>query len=87
MMGIFEGSSKALCFVVEMRKSVVEEMEAVKTVTSSVINTKVETLDEPSAYILVAPNDPSRYLIVPTGHNDPLKSAAVRDCLCCNQYF
>lgn len=69
MMGIFSRSSKALCFVVDMKRTVGEEMEAVKTLTSSVIDGKVKTLEEPSAYVLVSLGDPSRYLIVPFGHN------------------
>ncbi|KAF1378470.1 hypothetical protein PFLUV_G00190880 [Perca fluviatilis] len=58
MMGIFKGSSKALCFVIDTTKSMSDDIEAVKTVTSSIINSEVGTENEPSVYILVPFNDP-----------------------------
>ncbi|XP_029375800.1 von Willebrand factor A domain-containing protein 7-like isoform X2 [Echeneis naucrates] len=58
MMGISKGSSKALCFVVDTTKSMSDDIDAVKTVTSSIINSKKGTEDEPSLYILVSFNDP-----------------------------
>ncbi|XP_071362021.1 von Willebrand factor A domain-containing protein 7-like [Trachinotus anak] len=58
MMGISKGSSKALCFVIDTTKSMADDIEAVRTVTSSIINSKVGTEDEPSLYILVPFNDP-----------------------------
>ncbi|XP_039682395.1 von Willebrand factor A domain-containing protein 7-like [Perca fluviatilis] len=56
MMGISKG--KALCFVIDTTGSMGDDIDAVKTVTSSIINTKVGTEDEPPVYILVPFNDP-----------------------------
>ncbi|KAG7224593.1 hypothetical protein INR49_011346 [Caranx melampygus] len=58
MMGIFKGSSEALCFVIDTTNSMSDDIAAVKNVTSSIINSKVGTDDEPSLYILVPFNDP-----------------------------
>uniref|UniRef100_A0A8D3BD82 von Willebrand factor A domain-containing protein 7-like n=1 Tax=Scophthalmus maximus TaxID=52904 RepID=A0A8D3BD82_SCOMX len=58
MMGISKGSGKALCFVIDTTKSMSDDIEAVRTVTSAIINTKVGTEDEPSFYILVPFSDP-----------------------------
>ncbi|XP_072225695.1 uncharacterized protein, partial [Leuresthes tenuis] len=58
MMGINKGSSTALCFVVDTTGSMADEITAVKTVTSSIIDSKVGTEDEPSSYILVPFSDP-----------------------------
>ncbi|XP_070773357.1 von Willebrand factor A domain-containing protein 7-like [Enoplosus armatus] len=58
MMGISKGSSKALCFVIDTTGSMSDDIEAVRAVTSSIINSKVGTEDEPSVYILVPFNDP-----------------------------
>ncbi len=61
MMGIYsKGSSKALCFVTDTTKSMSDDIEAVRTITSSIINSEVGTEDEPSLYILVPFNDPGR---------------------------
>lgn len=60
MMGISKGSGKALCFVIDTTKSMSDDIEAVRTVTSAIINTKVGTEDEPSFYILVPFSDPGR---------------------------
>ena len=38
----------------------IDDIEAVKTVTASIINSEVGTEDEPAAYILVPFNDPGR---------------------------
>ncbi|XP_068572631.1 von Willebrand factor A domain-containing protein 7-like [Cebidichthys violaceus] len=56
MMGISKG--KALCFVIDTTGSMSDDIAAVRTVTSSIINSKVGTEDEPSVYILVPFNDP-----------------------------
>ncbi|KAJ3588631.1 hypothetical protein NHX12_009485 [Muraenolepis orangiensis] len=58
MMGIFKGSSKALCFVIDTTDSMSDDIEAVKAVTKSLVASKVGTSDEPSVYILVPFNDP-----------------------------
>ncbi|XP_008292454.1 von Willebrand factor A domain-containing protein 7-like, partial [Stegastes partitus] len=58
MVGISRGSSKALCFVIDTTSSMREDIEAVKSVTSSIINSEVGTENEPSVYILVPFNDP-----------------------------
>ncbi|XP_040006069.1 von Willebrand factor A domain-containing protein 7-like isoform X2 [Xiphias gladius] len=58
MMGISKGSSKALCFVIDTTGSMSDDIEAVRTVTSSIIDHSVGTDDEPSLYILVPFNDP-----------------------------
>nr|XP_015817322.2 von Willebrand factor A domain-containing protein 7 [Nothobranchius furzeri]XP_054586738.1 von Willebrand factor A domain-containing protein 7 [Nothobranchius furzeri] len=58
MMGISRGSSKALCFVVDTTGSMSNDIDAVKNVTSSIIDSKVGTEDEPSSYVLVPFNDP-----------------------------
>ncbi|XP_054482353.1 von Willebrand factor A domain-containing protein 7-like [Anoplopoma fimbria] len=56
MMGIFKGN--ALCFVIDTTGSMSDDIAAVREVTSSIINSKVGTEDEPSVYILVPFNDP-----------------------------
>ncbi|XP_035034947.2 von Willebrand factor A domain-containing protein 7 [Hippoglossus stenolepis] len=58
MLGISKGSSKALCFVIDTTKSMSDDIEAVKKVTSSIINSEVGTENEPSTYILVPFSDP-----------------------------
>ncbi|KAL7389865.1 hypothetical protein ABVT39_011242 [Epinephelus coioides] len=58
MMGISRGSSKALCFVIDTTGSMSDDIAAVRTVTSDIIDRKVGTQDEPSLYILVPFNDP-----------------------------
>ncbi|XP_051258149.1 von Willebrand factor A domain-containing protein 7-like [Dicentrarchus labrax] len=58
MMGISKGSSKALCFVIDTTSSMRDDIATVKDVTSSIINSKVGTEDEPSVYILVPFSDP-----------------------------
>ncbi|XP_073335819.1 LOW QUALITY PROTEIN: von Willebrand factor A domain-containing protein 7-like [Pagrus major] len=55
MMGI---SGKALCFVIDTTGSMSNDIATVRTVTSSIINSKVGTEDEPSVYILVPFSDP-----------------------------
>ncbi|KAK9536523.1 hypothetical protein VZT92_006297 [Zoarces viviparus] len=56
MMGISKG--KALCFVIDTTGSMSDDIAAVRDVTSSIINSRVGTEDEPSVYILVPFNDP-----------------------------
>ncbi|XP_017292677.1 von Willebrand factor A domain-containing protein 7 [Kryptolebias marmoratus] len=58
MIGISKGSSRALCFVIDTTKSMSDDIDVVKTVTSSIINSDLGTENEPSAYILVPFNDP-----------------------------
>ncbi|XP_055004640.1 von Willebrand factor A domain-containing protein 7-like [Boleophthalmus pectinirostris] len=58
LMGISKGSSKALCFVIDITKSMSDDIEAVKVVTNTIINTEVGTDNEPSVYILVPFSDP-----------------------------
>lgn len=60
MMGLFKGSSKALCFVIDTTSSMKDDIATVKTVTSTIINRNVGTANEPSLYILVPFNDPGR---------------------------
>ncbi|XP_034461474.1 von Willebrand factor A domain-containing protein 7-like [Hippoglossus hippoglossus] len=57
LMGINKG--KALCFVIDTTGSMRDDIAAVRTVTSAIINSRVGTEDEPSAYILVPFNDPA----------------------------
>ncbi|XP_037603512.1 von Willebrand factor A domain-containing protein 7-like [Sebastes umbrosus] len=56
MMGISKG--KALCFVIDTTGSMRDDIATVRTLASSIINSKVGTEDEPSVYILVPFNDP-----------------------------
>ncbi|XP_074468130.1 von Willebrand factor A domain-containing protein 7-like [Sebastes fasciatus] len=56
MMGISKG--KALCFVIDTTGSMSDDIATVRTLTSSLINSKVGTEDEPSVYILVPFNNP-----------------------------
>ncbi|XP_028321748.1 von Willebrand factor A domain-containing protein 7-like isoform X2 [Gouania willdenowi] len=58
MMGMFKGSSKALCFVIDTTSSMSEDIQTVQDVTSAIINSEVGTDNEPSVYILVPFNDP-----------------------------
>ncbi|KAJ3591449.1 hypothetical protein NHX12_009394 [Muraenolepis orangiensis] len=58
MVGITKGSIKALCFVIDTTESMSDEINAVKNVTASLVDSKVGTPDEPSLYILVPFNDP-----------------------------
>lgn len=44
MMGITRGSGKALCFVIDTTKSMSDELDAVKTVTSTIIDTNAGKL-------------------------------------------
>ncbi|KAM8741550.1 von Willebrand factor A domain-containing protein 7-like [Acanthopagrus schlegelii] len=66
MIGISKRSSKALCFVIDTTQSMSEDIDAVKSVTSSIINSEVGTEDEPAAYILVPFNDPDVGMLVKT---------------------
>lgn len=65
MMGISKGSNKALCFVIDTTGSMGDDIEAVRDVTSSIIDRKVGTEDEPSVYILVTFSDPGRIFMLP----------------------
>ncbi|KAA8586838.1 hypothetical protein FQN60_000674, partial [Etheostoma spectabile] len=73
MMGIAKG--KALCFVIDTTGSMRDDIEAVKAVTSSIINTKVGTEDEPPVYILVPFNDPDFGPLIRTTDPDVFKRA------------
>ncbi|XP_049896948.1 von Willebrand factor A domain-containing protein 7-like [Epinephelus moara] len=58
MMGISRGSGKPLCFMIDTTGSMSDDIAAVRTVTSDIIDRRVGTQDEPSVYILVPFNDP-----------------------------
>ncbi|KAK2828248.1 hypothetical protein Q5P01_019282 [Channa striata] len=75
MLGITKGSSKALCFVIDTTKSMSDVIGAVKTITSSIISSKVGTEDEPSLYILVPFNDPGFGPLMTTTEADVFKNA------------
>ncbi|KAI3373209.1 hypothetical protein L3Q82_006518 [Scortum barcoo] len=75
MMGISRGSSKALCFVIDTTGSMSDDIEAVKTVTASIINSKVGTDKEPSVYILVPFNDPDFGPLIRTTDPNAFKNA------------
>ncbi|XP_030294743.1 von Willebrand factor A domain-containing protein 7-like [Sparus aurata] len=72
MMGI---SGKALCFVIDTTGSMRDDIAAVRTVTSSIINSKVGKEDEPSVYILVPFNDPDFGPLMRTTDPDKFKNA------------
>ncbi|XP_037835112.1 von Willebrand factor A domain-containing protein 7-like [Kryptolebias marmoratus] len=72
MMGLFRG--KALCFAIDTTGSMSDDIEAVKTVTSSIIDRKVGTQDEPSVYILVPFNDPGFGPLMKTTDPDVFKT-------------
>ncbi|XP_044079816.1 von Willebrand factor A domain-containing protein 7-like [Siniperca chuatsi] len=75
MMGISRGSSKALGFAINMRGSMSDDIEAVRTVTSSIINSKARREDEPSLYILVPFNDPDFVSLTKTTDPEVFKTA------------
>lgn len=75
MMGISKGSSKALCFVIDVSKSMSDEIDAVKTVTSNIVNTEVGTDNEPSVYILVPFSDPDVGPLTKTTDPNAFKTA------------
>ncbi|XP_033490261.2 von Willebrand factor A domain-containing protein 7-like isoform X1 [Epinephelus lanceolatus] len=58
MMGISKESGKPLCFMIDTTGSMSDDIAAVRTVTSDIIDRRVGTQDEPSVYILVPFNDP-----------------------------
>ncbi|RVE63983.1 hypothetical protein OJAV_G00141740 [Oryzias javanicus] len=57
LMGISKGPSNALCFVVDTTGSMGDDIAAVQSLTSDIIENKVGKEDEPSLYILVPFND------------------------------
>ncbi|XP_019752414.1 von Willebrand factor A domain-containing protein 7-like isoform X1 [Hippocampus comes] len=59
MLGISRGSGKALCFVIDTTQSMSDDIAAVRSAASSLIDGQAGTDDEPSAYILVPFNDPT----------------------------
>uniref|UniRef100_A0A3Q1HL21 VWFA domain-containing protein n=1 Tax=Anabas testudineus TaxID=64144 RepID=A0A3Q1HL21_ANATE len=73
MMAISKG--KALCFVIDTTGSMGDEIDAVKTVTSAIIDNKVGTKDEPSVYILVPFNDPEFGPLIRTTDPNAFKRA------------
>ncbi|XP_033995611.1 LOW QUALITY PROTEIN: von Willebrand factor A domain-containing protein 7-like [Trematomus bernacchii] len=75
LMGINKGSSKALCFVIDTTGSMSDDIDAVRAVTSSIINSKVGTKDEPSLYILVPFNDPDFGPLLKTTDPNVFKNA------------
>ncbi|KAM3602213.1 uncharacterized protein V6R79_026339 [Siganus canaliculatus] len=58
MMGIYKGSSKALVFMIDKTESMRDEIQAVRTLTSSIIDNTAGTEQKPSLYILVPFSDP-----------------------------
>ncbi|XP_043996630.1 von Willebrand factor A domain-containing protein 7-like [Gambusia affinis] len=72
MMGLFKG--RALCFCVDTTGSMGNDIEAVRIVTSMIIDSKVGTEDEPSIYILVPFNDPEFGPLLQTTDPDVFKS-------------
>ncbi|KAK1883219.1 von Willebrand factor A domain containing protein 7 [Dissostichus eleginoides] len=75
LMGINKGSSKALCFVIDTTGSMSDDIDAVRAVTSTIINNKVGTEDEPSLYILVPFNDPDFGPLLKTTDPNVFKNA------------
>uniref|UniRef100_A0A673BN34 VWFA domain-containing protein n=1 Tax=Sphaeramia orbicularis TaxID=375764 RepID=A0A673BN34_9TELE len=75
MMGISKGSSKALCLVIDTTESMRDDIDAVKSVTSTIINSEVGTEDEPSLYILVPFNDPDVGPLIRTKDPENFKKA------------
>lgn len=75
MMGISKGSSKALCLVIDTTESMSDDIDAVKSVTSTIINSEVGTEDEPSLYILVPFNDPDVGPLIRTKDPENFKKA------------
>ncbi|XP_051258148.1 von Willebrand factor A domain-containing protein 7 [Dicentrarchus labrax] len=75
MMGISKGSSKALCFVIDTTGSMSDDIATVRNVTSSIINSKVGTEDEPSVYILVPFSDPDFGPLIRTTDPNVFKNA------------
>ncbi|XP_037543286.1 von Willebrand factor A domain-containing protein 7-like [Nematolebias whitei] len=74
MVGIFKGSSRALCFVTDTTKSMSDDIEVVKTVTSSIIISHLGAKNEPSVYILVPFNDPGFGPLIKTTNATVFKS-------------
>ncbi|XP_030643687.1 von Willebrand factor A domain-containing protein 7-like [Chanos chanos] len=57
LMGISQSTS-ILCFVIDTTGSMEDEIEQIRNVTSSIIDQRIGTANEPSLYILVPFNDP-----------------------------
>lgn len=79
MVGIYKGSSKALCFVIDTTESMKDDIATVKNVTSIVINSEVGTENEPALYILVPFSDPDFGPLIKT--TDPAVFKTVIDSL------
>ncbi|XP_023272394.1 von Willebrand factor A domain-containing protein 7-like [Seriola lalandi dorsalis] len=73
MMGIIKG--KPLCFVIDTTGSMADDIATVRLVTSSIINSKVGTDEEPSLYILVPFNDPDFGPLIKTTDPEVFKNA------------
>lgn len=58
MMGI--ARTAVLCFVIDTTGSMADEIAEAKRVAHNIIDSKKGTQDEPSEYILVPFNDPSK---------------------------
>ncbi|XP_049597943.1 von Willebrand factor A domain-containing protein 7 [Syngnathus scovelli] len=58
MLGVSRGSGKALCLVIDTTQSMSDDIAAVRTATSTFIDSQVETDNQPLSYILVPFNDP-----------------------------
>ncbi|KAI4879289.1 hypothetical protein NFI96_006050 [Prochilodus magdalenae] len=74
LMGIFQSSS-VLCFVVDTSASMADEIAEVKRITSSIIDSRLGTVDKPSAYVLVPFNDPDFGPVRRTTDPDDFKKA------------
>lgn len=52
--------SAVLCFVIDTTGSMADDIAEAKRVANNIIDSKKGTVDEPSEYILVQFNDPSK---------------------------
>lgn len=75
MLGISKGSSKALCFVIDVTNSMSDDIDEVKAVTTTIINSEVGTDNEPSVYILVPFSDPDVGPVTKTTDPNAFKTA------------
>uniref|UniRef100_UPI0037E7810C von Willebrand factor A domain-containing protein 7-like n=1 Tax=Semicossyphus pulcher TaxID=241346 RepID=UPI0037E7810C len=74
MVGLSKGSSKDLCFIIDTTKSMSDDIEAVRNVVSSIIDSEVGTENEPAAFVLVPFNDPEFGPFIKTTNPKVLKS-------------
>ncbi|KAM6986817.1 von Willebrand factor A domain-containing protein 7-like [Aplochiton taeniatus] len=73
LMGISR-ASKALCFVIDTTGSMSDDIDAVKSFTTSLIDSRRGTQEEPSLYILVPFNDPDVGPLIRTTDSDFFKT-------------